>query len=140
MQSFFQKFTAVMSKLLGTRYSEGAGYGYECVAFAKKFSQEMYGVKLGSFGGMAINGWDTGSPFTAPGWKRIVYKKGLVPSAGDIVFFAATPQDKPGHVAVADGACTKDTLSVDEQNALLGNGSGIGGDAITHRNVPYTAK
>ena len=138
MESFYWKFLRVMGGLLGTRYQESPSLWYQCVAFAKQFALLQYGVKLGSFSWTAMNGWNTGSPFTDKRWKRIVYTKWLVPDAGDIVFFNVTAIDKAGHVAVADGACTAISLSVDEQNALLGNGSGIGGDAITHRTVSYS--
>ncbi len=138
MLSFFGKFLQVMGNLMGTRVEESPSLGYQCVAFAKSFVLAQYGITLGSFNGSAYQGWLTGLPFTDKRWQRILYHPGLSPNAGDVVFFFATAIDKAGHVAIADGSCTAAILSVDEQNALLGNGSGVGGDAITHRAVKYT--
>ena len=106
---------------LGKRTQESPQTGYQCVALAKLYIQQVDGLTLGGFGGTAINGWNTGSPFNSK-WKRINNSATAIPPLGAVVFFAPRAGDPAGHVAIAGRGCTSTALNVIEQNASTGNG------------------
>lgn len=73
---------------------------YQCVDLAKLYAKEVYGVKLGVFGGTALAGWkNTSLTFDPKIWDRIEYKFPYAPEQGDIVFFAEPLVT--GHVGIA---------------------------------------
>ena len=46
-------------------------YGSQCVDWVRQFCQES-GHPIGTFGGSAIVGWNTGCPFGST-WRRVEY-------------------------------------------------------------------
>ena len=60
-----------INKWLGGHTEETKAFGYQCVAWAKQFCADM-GYPIGAFGGSAINGWNTTSPFDSS-WVRVEY-------------------------------------------------------------------
>lgn len=139
VQSYYQKYCATLAKWVGSCVRETVALKYQCVAWAKKYSEET-GYPLGYFSGNAINAWKTGSPFNAK-WKRVTYSSGAVPNAGDVVFFAPTAgNEQNGHVGIATTLSTPQMLGIVEQNAGSGNGDGKGANAITKRVRSYTDK
>lgn len=85
----------------------------ECVAWAKKYCEER-GYPIKAFGGSAINGWLTGSPFDDT-WVKVHYKKGLFPQQGDIIFWSED-RCEYGHVAVVNKFCNANVLRYSDQN------------------------
>lgn len=80
MTSFYQKFLTY----IGNWTSKGKvdydnAYGYQCVDFARAHAQAI-GKPIGTFGGSAINGWQSGVPFTGTTWTRVPFSKGKVPN------------------------------------------------------------
>lgn len=136
MLSVFQKFTATVSKWLGKWVDFDKAYGDQCVDWAKQFALDQYGVTLGNFSGSALNGWNTGSPFDSK-WTRVVYKKGLIPGIGDIVFFDKMSYNPYGHVAVGDNGSDINNCCVIEQNGGAGKATGTWVDAIRKKIYDY---
>lgn len=127
----------IITKWLGKKYAESKELGNQCVAWAKKYSEES-GHSIGGFSWSALAGWNSGSPFSKE-WKRIENTPNAIPKAWSVVFFDKTSSNPYGHVAIVDEGSTSTSLVVVEQNAGSGNGNGIGANAITRRTVGYTA-
>ena len=102
-----------------TGYSETVELWTQCVAWVKKYSQDVLGVALGSFSGSAINGWNTWNPFAWRPFSRIENSPTFIPKAWDIVFFQIGTY---WHVAIVDELSTSRIMFVIEQNG--GNGDG----------------
>lgn len=100
-----------------TGYSETAELWTQCVWGVKKYSQDVLGVALWSFGGSAINGWNSGSPFAWRPFSRIENSATFVPKVWDICFFQIGTY---WHIAIIDEHSTTRIAFVIEQN--WGNG------------------
>ena len=68
-----------------TLIQETSQLGSQCVAVAKKYYKDVYGIDTGSFNGSAINGWDKLQQ--NPRLKRIVNSSTFKPRVGDMCFF-----------------------------------------------------
>lgn len=139
-QEIDKRTEEVCKSYIGKKVCETPELGYQCVAWVKQFAKEALGEVLGSFSGSAINGWNSGSPFTSS-WERVVNtpNPNLVPKKGDIIFFKPTPKNKYGHVAVVyNSYAGLDKVDIVEQNGGVGMGNGVGSDAIRFNTVPYT--
>lgn len=132
----YQKIIKIFESYIGKRVAENSKLGYQCVAWVKQFAQEMRSP-IGTFWWSAYSGWSTCRPFRNTKWKRIDYKKWLVPTAWDIIFFWPTQSNPYGHVAICDGGSTPDLLKIVEQNAWSGNGDGKWENAIKRSSLPY---
>ena len=118
-----------IDKYLRTGQDTDGWFGIQCVDLAKLYSQEVHGIKLGSFGGTARSGWlNKSKTFDLKKWDRIVYRPWITPpKQGDIIFY-----DEPwltGHVAIVHEATKLDILVI-EQNWASGNGAGKWYDQI----------
>lgn len=136
MISLFQKVLQALKTKLWGRIDYDGAYGYQCVDYVRWYAKEI-GHTIGTFSGSAYNGWTTMSPFRWTEWQRKIYKTWKIAPRWAIVFFAPTPKNKYGHVAVVMNATLK-TITVSEQNAGSWNGNGIGSNAITVRSYPYS--
>ncbi|ATU04922.1 hypothetical protein BKN14_00490 [Candidatus Gracilibacteria bacterium HOT-871] len=97
-------------------------YGHQCVDLIKHYAQNVLGVKLGSFGGSAKNGWDnTYNTFPASQFEKITDKSRF--QVGDIIFW---DRGEHGHVAIITKTFGNGAFEVIEQN--VGNGDGKGAD------------
>jgi len=105
---------------LGGKYRETVKLGYQCVALAKLYYKEVYNISWLSFWGWAINGWKWDGNLDTF-FDR--YTEG--PQLWDLVFYAPTPGNIYGHVAIY--ISSKNNL---EQNGGSWNWSGTGADAI----------
>lgn len=115
MLSTFQRLTSYIRSMLGKSVDYDKAFGAQCVDLVRDYADKSMGRKIGTFSGSAINGWNTGSPFVGTQWRRVRYKKGLLPNSGDIVFFAPTRVNKFGHVAIVSSADLS-SVTVLEQN------------------------
>lgn len=122
----------ILQEWLGKRYQETDEYRYQCVAWAKKFVLEYYGVALGRFGDSAINGWINKNyrTFSAEKFSQIPYQKGDIPPAGAIIFWGKTATNSYGHVAIVWKGSTAEKFVIIEQNGGRGSADGLGTDAI----------
>lgn len=132
----FQEITAIFNKWIGKQADFDKVYWSQCIDWARQFAQEMRSP-IGTFWWSAYSGWSTGRPFRNTKWKRIDYKKWLVPTAWDIIFFWPTQSNPYWHVAICDGGSTPDLLKIVEQNAWSGNGDGKWENAIKRSSLPY---
>lgn len=139
MISAFQKFTSWINSKLGTAVDYDGVYGAQCVDFARAYAESAWNP-IKSFGWSAYNGWVTWSPFVKTKWKRIERNGKNIPLAWDIIFFAPTPKNQYGHVAVVDSGCTATTLKIIEQNAWTGNGSGKWANAVKKSTLGYDVR
>lgn len=126
---------AVIRKWLWWKYQESPELGYQCVAWAKKFAEEIW-YPLKWFSGSALKGWQTWSPF-GKDWIRVENGNENFPKEGDIVFLDKTKWNPYGHVWVVGKGSTFTNLVIVEQNALTWNGGWRWGDVITCRNTRY---
>lgn len=104
-----------------TKIQETAALGTQCVALAKKYYKDVYGIDTWSFNWSAINWWDYLQ--RNPKLKRIVNTPTFSPIVWDMCFFKIW---KYWHVAIVDEFSTVDKLFVIENN--WGNGDGKGKD------------
>ena len=126
----------LQTKREGKRYQENADYWYQCVARAKMWVYDLYGVKLWSFGGTAWNWWNTWSPFTSDRTKQLnTYE--AIPSPWDVVFRDNSWNLPMWHVAIVVSA-ELNRLVVMEQNAITGDGKWLWWDVITTRTLTYS--
>ena len=132
----FQEITAIFNKWIGKQADFDKVYWSQCVDWARQFAQEMRSP-IGTFWWSAYSGWSTGRPFRNTKWKRIDYKKWLVPTAWDIIFFWPTQSNPYWHVAICDGGSTPDLLKIVEQNWGSWNGDGKWENAIKRSSLPY---
>ena len=117
-------------KWLGKRYCESEALGAQCVALAKLYMSEVYGIQSPKFGGSALTGWGNKSgTFDLTKWTK--YTVPATIEQGDILFFDKTKTNPYGHVSVAHSA-TKHI----EQNGGKGGGTGTGTDAIRLSTIP----
>lgn len=130
------KYQDLKAKWQWSKYIETPAFWAQCVAWSKKAVNELYWVSLKGFGGSALNGWNTGSPFDKT-WKRVYNYKAAIPKAGDIVFFNKTIANPFGHVAVVGDGSTTTTLVVLEQNGGMWKGHWVGSDAIREHTYDY---
>lgn len=137
MISTWQRLTQYIRSTLGKSVDYDKAYWSQCVDLVRDYADKALGRKIGTFSGSAIAGWNTGSPFVGTQWRRIRYKKWLVPSPGDIIFFAPTRTNKYGHVAVVTKGDVAN-VTILEQNAGSGNGDGKGSNAVSTRVYSYT--
>ena len=114
MQSKFQEITSVFNKWLGKPNDYDWNKSFQCVDWARQFASDI-GNPIGTFGGSAINCWNSWCAFTGTKWKRVLYKNNF-PSAWDIVFFNKTSTNQYGHVAVVDWHNDLTVLNTVEQN------------------------
>lgn len=92
-------------------------YGPQCVDLAKQYAKEVYWVILGSFGWSAYKWFLNGSKtFDTTKWKKVEYGPGIIPIAGDIIFWKPTSSNSYWHVAIAGVWSTVDKLVLLEQN------------------------
>jgi len=102
------------------------GFGMQCVDLIKWHCELVHGIKLGSFGGSARNGWfNKAKTFDPKKFKRIPNTPTGIPQKGDYIFY-----DEPGitgHVAIVQQADVNDVLNF-EMNGATGNGKGQGFD------------
>lgn len=136
MTTAFQKITWFLNSWIGKRVDYDKAFWHQCVDWAREFAKTSAMNPIGTFSGSAINGWKTGSPFVNTRWKRIEYKPWLIPSPSDIIFFNKTLRNRYGHVAIVGNADTK-WVTVYEQNAIVGNGTGLWQDAVSKRTYLY---
>ncbi len=132
----FQEITSIFNKWIGKQADFDKVYWSQCVDWARQFAQEMRSP-IWTFWWSAYSGWSTGRPFRNTKWKRVDYKKWLVPTAWDIIFFWPTQSNPYWHVAICDGGSTPDLLNIVEQNAWSGNGDGKWENAIKRSSLPY---
>ena len=115
----------ILDKWIGKRYRETVALWYQCVAWAKKYYEERYGIKNLFFGGSAINAWNRK-------WNLDDYFNRVpTPQQGDMVFFDKTLTNEDGHVAIYH-----QTKEIAEQNWWAGTGTGLGVDAIRIAKTP----
>lgn len=103
-----------------TKIQETPELGTQCVALAKKYYNDVYGIATGSFNWSAINWWNYLQ--SHPKLKRIENSPTFKPKLWDMCFF----QWKLWHVAIVDEFSTIDKLFVIENN--WGNWDGSGKD------------
>lgn len=132
MLSYFQKFTASINKWIGKANDYDLNKSSQCVDWSRQYCADM-GTPIGTFGGSAINCWNTGCAFDKS-WKRVVKTSINFPSPGDVVFWRT---GQYGHTAIADNWSTIAFLKVIEQNGATGNGKWQGGDAIRRKTYDY---
>lgn len=107
------KHNEVIKKWMGKNYIEPWMNTAECVAWSKKYCQEM-GYPISSFSWSAHAWWVTWSPFNNT-WKRVVYKSGMFPPEWSILFWNEN-RCKNGHTAVANEFCNENVLRYTDQN------------------------
>lgn len=100
-----------------TVIQETSQLGTQCVALAKKYYKDVYGIDTGSFNGSAINGWDYLKNNKL--LKRIDNTPSFKPRVWDMCFFQIGAY---WHVAIGDEFSTTNRLFVIENN--WGNGDG----------------
>ena len=135
IESAFQRFTRIIKGWVGKSVDYDKAYGAQCVDFARQYAKDS-GYPIGTFSWSAYNGWKTWSPFNNT-WIRVTRDGSNFPIPGDIVFFAPTPKNLYGHVAIAHNNCNAKTLIIIEQNAGSGNWDGKGSNAIKITTTSY---
>lgn len=108
------------------------GYGYQCIDAVKRYALEVFGIKLGAFGGAARAGWQNKKKTFDPKiWQKIPNTPTGVPKRGDIIFYDSPVET--GHVAIVHEATVDDVLLV-EQNGQTGTGDGKGFNTVMFEN------
>lgn len=126
----------LQTKREGKTYCETPEYGAQCVAWAKKAINELYGIQLKWFWWSAHNWFITGSPFTSPWWTKFINTPDKIPVPWSVIFRSKSWQLPYWHVAIVISA-DANNVTVQEQNAKTGNGKWLGGDTITTRTHDY---
>lgn len=129
-------FQDLKRKWIWKSYSENKEFWAQCVAWAKKAINDLYGISLASFWGSALNAWQTWSPFSSE-WKKVENKIWNYPSVWAVVFFDKVKWNPYWHVAIVGEGSDKNKLVVLEQNAGNWNGDWVGNNAITERILDY---
>lgn len=133
-----KKIEEFKKQWLGKWYDEG--YGYQCVAGVKKAVEEIYGIKLGSFGGSAVSGWDNMKNTFDPALRRRVENKGIggpikdmYPPIGAVVFWRGSKGNPYGHVAIVSEIVKPHHIKVIEQNGWALGTATASDDVFTER-------
>lgn len=101
-------------KRLGKWYAETKELWRQCVAWVKKYSEEVYWEKW-SFGGTAFDGWNNKTGYFSDR-NSIGYKQWLFPPQWALVFFKPDKSNwNCGHVAIVDVA-DEEWMKIIEQN------------------------
>lgn len=127
----------VLSKWIGKRYQELPQYWHQCVAWVKKFVQEMWRPSLWRFWGVWAYQWRINNNKTFwPEYKRVEYWTPAYPVAGDIIIFKPTKNNPHWHIGIVTSAWTNDVLVV-QQNWETGNWTWLWLDAIVAKYYGY---
>lgn len=116
-----KKLEEFKKQWLGKWYDEG--FGYQCVAWVKKAVEEIYGIKLGSFGGTAVSGWENIKNTFDPSVRKKTEYKGiswpiadLTPPVWAVIFWHWTKDNKAWHVAIVSWQVSWPKVLIIEQN------------------------
>ena len=104
------------TKWLWKWYAETKQLWFQCVAWVKKYSEEVFWIKLKSFWWTALSWFLTWSPFKWLPFIKILNTPDFVPKVWDIVFFDKEPKNLYWHVWIVDVWTTVKTLKVLNQN------------------------
>lgn len=130
-------YQSFANKWLGKRVDVDKQSGYQCTDLTKQYLKEEHGLEPGKFGN-AIDWWyHTAAPVLGACDKI----HSLFPKQGDIVVLETnkTPivaGSGEGHIGIATGESTANTVEILEQNGATGSGNGLGGNAIRTRFIP----
>ena len=122
------KHSEVLKKWIWNRYQENDKYKYQCLAWVKKYCEEM-DRPIWSFWWAAYNWWVTWKPFNNK-WKKIPKTPLNYPSEGDVVIWGTTWGGWCWHIAIAWKFCNPMVLRTTDQNAGNWNGDWLGKNAI----------
>ena len=127
----------ILQKYLGKKVQETEKLGYQCVAWAKTYMQEVFGFSR-PFGGSAISAWinRNNSVFPSDIFTQIPFSGNNIPPQWAIIFWNTTKFNPYGHVAVVDSATDK-TVTIIEQNGEKWSGKGENGDEIRRVTIGY---
>lgn len=122
------------SKWLGNWYAETKELGFQCVAWAKRYAEDLYWEKW-SFWWTAFDGWNNKTGYFSD-WNHIEYKQWLYPPQWALVFFKPSAENgNCGHVAIADSADEKAIQVIEQNGGWTGNYDP--GDKFTLRTKSY---
>ena len=121
-----ETLTQFTNRVEGTLIDYDGVWWSQCVDLIKAFTNNVYWVRLWTFGWSALTGWaNTSNTFKTEEWEKVFNEFGNVeqfPSEGDIVFFKWGEFWHCAIVIEADGT----ELIVLDQNT--GNGDGVDDD------------
>lgn len=119
---------------LGKKTDYDGMYAYQCVDLVKQYMKDVYAQEPGVFWGSAAAWYESGSPFSKNSsvWKKTPRAEKIVPSQGDIIFWAASGTNSYGHVAIVDSMSSASKVKVIEQNGS-GGGNGEWANAIRYK-------
>jgi CHAP domain-containing protein len=120
------------NKWLGRRVDYDGVARFQCVDLIKQYLNECYGLKPGAWGN-AIDYWNRTRPEVLQKFSK-VYNSNA--KEGDIVVLYGVNGNPYGHIGVATGGLTPESVEILEQNGSTGGGSGTGNDAIRKRFKP----
>lgn len=123
-------FDQFFAKWIGKSIDADGIYKFQCVDLIVQYVRECYSIS-GAYGN-AIDFWTNPDPKLLAKFTRIAGNNAL---KGDIVIFYGNAGNPYGHIGIATGNNTGDSIEVLEQNGQTGNGSGQGGDAIRTRYI-----
>ena len=122
-------------KWIGKWFEESRAIGFQCVAWVKQYSREVFEVVLGSFWGSAVSGRHNTKKTFDNKRNKIVYKEWILPQVWDMIFYGATPKNEYWHVGIVD-SITGTGIMILEQNGWWPWWHGVG-DEYTIRSRTY---
>jgi CHAP domain. len=121
-----------INQWLGKRVDYDHVYGYQCVDLIKQYLYQRFGLSAGAWGNAKDYWLNTNAAILT----RFDKLDTTTVRAGDILPLKGLAGNPYGHIGIATGAQSVDTVEILEQNGATGNGKGEGGDCIRKRFVP----
>lgn len=116
-----------VEKYNGKKIDYDEHYGAQCVDVFRQYCEDVLAIPhTGGVVGAAelYTKYDT-MPLEQKYFKRVPYKVGMFPEAGDVVIFAPTKSNKYGHVAIVLDASSEE-IAVFEQDGFKQDGAHVG--------------
>ena len=108
----------------GKKVDYDGHYGAQCVDLFRQYCKDVLEIPHtgGVVGASELYTKYEAMPLEKRYFKRIPYKAGMQPEAGDVVIFAPTKSNKYGHVAIVLDASSEE-IAVFEQDGFKQNGA-----------------
>lgn len=110
----------------GTKIDYDGRYGAQCVDVFRQYCKDVLDIPHtgGVVGAAELYTKYEAMPLEQKYFKRIPYKEGMQPDAGDVVIFGTTKTNKYGHVAIVLDSSSEE-IAVFEQDGFKQTGAHV---------------